>query len=183
VHGCRSDWKARDTVDEHAAGRTPLPGTTTLSTPCSGINHKQDLMGLRSTHRSSTRCVRTNIISTARQWLSHLVGDRSLENAYYVQKDCKGTNKSSSSASQSSYVQCTSSKPRGLLSTLRLHCPSYSRRHLFWHARLLTFLGRTVQSPFESQHLPPIAWSLPKAVPSRGQAGPMTLLLTSIPRL
>src|ERR1700730_19016054 len=96
-------------------------------------------MGLRSTHRSSIRCVRTNTISTARQWLLHLVGDCSLENAYYIQKDCRGTNESSSSASQSSYVQCTFSKPRGLLPTLRLHCPSYSRRHLSWHARLLTF--------------------------------------------
>lgn len=133
-------------------------------------------MGLRSTHRSSTKCVRTDTISTARQWPSPLVGDGSHENAYYIQKDCRGTNESSSFTSQSSYVQCTSSKPGGLLPTLRLHCPSNSRHPLFWHARLFTsWVG--LCHPHSSLNRLSIAGT------SRGQAGPMALLLTPIPRL
>jgi hypothetical protein len=61
----------------------------------------------------------------------------------------------------------------GLLSTLRLHCPSNSRRPLFWHARLFTS-GLDSHSSLNRLSI---------AGPSRGQAGPMALLLAPIPRL
>jgi hypothetical protein len=130
-------------------------------------------MGLRSTHWSSTKCVKTNIISTARQWQSPLVGDRSHENAYYVQKDCRGTNESSSSTPQSSYVQCTSSKPGGLLSTLRLHALQIPDAP---YSGILASLRLGLDSHLSLNRL-----SI--AGPSRGQAGPMALLFAPIRRL